>query len=53
MTMELDGEIFTIHPQHDIHLSASTPKRIINRLRYGLVFTVISIPPRHEDRVLV
>ena len=51
--MELDGEIFAIHPQRDIHAGASAPNRAINRPRSDLVFTVISIPPRHDDRMLV
>jgi mannose-6-phosphate isomerase-like protein (cupin superfamily) len=53
MTMELDGEIFAIHPQRDIHAGASAPNRAINRPRSGLVFTVIWIPPHHDDRMLV
>jgi hypothetical protein len=51
--MELDGEIFSIHPQRDIHARASAPNRAINRPRSDLVFTVISIPPSHDDRMLV
>jgi hypothetical protein len=53
MTMELDGEIFAIHPQHDIHVIASAQNRAINRPRSDLVFTIIPFPPSQDDRVLV
>ena len=53
MTMELDGEIFAIHPQRDIHVIASAQNRTINRPRSDLVFTIIPMTPRHDDRVLV
>ena len=52
-TMELDGEIFAIHPQRDIHVIASAQNRTINRPRSDLVFTIIPIPPSQDDRVLV
>lgn len=50
-TMELDGEMFAIHPQQGIHVRAGVPHRISNRHRYELVFTVTSTPPSHDDRV--
>ena len=50
-TMELDGEIFAIHPQQGIHVRAGVPHRISNRNRSDLVFTVTSTPPSHGDRV--
>ena len=50
-TMEIDGEMFTIHPHHGIHVKPGTPHRISNRQRSDLVFTVTSTPPSHGDRV--
>jgi len=50
-TLELDGEILTIHPRHGIHVRPGIPHRISNRHKSDLVFTVTSTPPSHGDRV--
>ena len=50
-TMELDGEMFAIHPRQGIHVRAGVPHRISNRHRSDLVFAVTSTPPSHGDRV--
>ena len=50
-TMEIDGEMFTIHPHHGIHVKPGMPHRISNRQQSDLVFTVTSTPPAQGDRV--
>jgi mannose-6-phosphate isomerase-like protein (cupin superfamily) len=50
-TMDVDGEVFTVHPHHGIHVKPDTPHRISNQQSSDLVFTVTSTPPSHGDRV--
>jgi mannose-6-phosphate isomerase-like protein (cupin superfamily) len=50
-TIELDGNIFIIHPHNGIHVKAGSKHQLSNQNQSDLMFLVTSTPPSHGDRV--
>jgi mannose-6-phosphate isomerase-like protein (cupin superfamily) len=51
-TMELEGNLLTLHPQQGIEVPPGMPHQMRNDSDADVEFLVVSQPPSHGDRII-